>query len=502
MVDGEIKEFEQYRLDANGLAIDIRIYDSGGFAPIYEVSVKGIGNATRLLIMSLRSELLTLVPIDLNRIEDRKYADELKRKYADASVLLIDKYLPGTESGTKGVLIAYIINIMIGLGDLEGPLADDNLEEIVVNGGRKPVWVFHKKYGWCETNVIMPDDATIYNNAEQIGRRVGRQITNLQPLMDAELTDGSRVNATLFPISQVGNTITIRKFSKNPWTISALISNKTVSTGMASLIWMCVQNEISTLISGGTASGKTSFLNAISIFIPGNRRVISIEETRELTLPDYLQWIPMLTRQPNPEGKGEITLYDLMVNALRQRPDVMLVGEIRREKDAETLFEAIHTGHAVYGTVHADDAQDTVIRMTNPPIGIPKIMMNAIGGIVTLIRNRRLGIRRILEFGEMLNSGDANVMYRWNLKGDGFMQVSDSIRLFDQIALYGGYTKSEITDELTEKGKVLEWITNNKIFDVNTVGNVIASYYKDKSKILQIVEDNAPYSETQFAKKE
>ena len=206
--------------------------------------------------------------------------------------------------------------------------------------------------------------------SEHIGRLVGRQINNIAPLMDAELPDGSRVNATLFPISQKGNTITIRKFSKNPWTMPLLIKSKEVSPEIASLIWLCMQNEISMIISGGTASGKTSFLNAMSMFVPANRRVITIEETKELTIPDFVQWVPMLTRQANPEGKGEIVLYNLMINALRQRPDIVIVGEIRTEKDAETLFEAVHTGHTAYGTLHADNAEDAIIRMTNPPCNL------------------------------------------------------------------------------------------------------------------------------------
>ena len=286
------------------------------------------------------------------------------------------------------------------------------------------------------------DEAEIYDEAEQVGRRIGRQITNLQPLMDAELPDGSRVNATLYPISQKGNTITIRKFGKNPWTMPAMIINKTISAEMAALVWLCVQNEISLLISGGTASGKTSFLNAMSMFIPVNHRVISIEETRELTLPNFLHWLPMLTRQPNPEGKGEITLYNLMINALRQRPDIMLVGEVRVKKDAETLFEAIHTGHAVYGTVHADNAQDTIIRMTNPPIEAPKLMLEAFGGVISLFRHRRLGIRRVLEFGEMLSSGDVSITYRWDMRNDVFAKISELSRLNETINLYGGYSRA------------------------------------------------------------
>ncbi len=487
---------ENYQLDVNGLMVDIKIVETGEFAPSYMLTVPSIGDATKLLLVSFRSEMLSMVPINTTLMEDKKYIEQIRKKYIDASNMLIDRYLPGSDEETKKILIAYIINIMMGLGDLEAPLADPHLEEIAVNGSRRPVWVFHEKYGWCRTNIVIGEEAVIYNDAEQIGRRVGRQITNLFPIMDAELPDGSRVNSTLFPVSQTGNTITIRKFRKNPWTITAMIANGTVSTEIAALIWLCMQNEISVLVSGGTASGKTSFLNAISLFIPATRRVISVEETKELTLPRFLQWLPMLTRQSNPEGKGEVTLYDLMINALRQRPDVMIVGEMRTQKDAETFFEAIHTGHAVYGTVHADDVQDTVIRMTNPPIAIPKIVLNSVGAIVTLFRHRRFGIRRVLEFGEVLVSGDARVLYRWYLKGDRFDKVNELTRLMETIALYGGYAKNEITDEIAEKAKILNWLVENKVTDVDDVGYVIANYYKEKSMVLSAVDKKVPFAES------
>jgi len=490
--------FANYNLDVHGMQANIQIVDSGGFVPDYKVTVPGLGDASRILLLSLRQELLSLVPIDPTRIEDKEYVDELTTKYVEAAGTIIDKYLPGTAGSTKKILIAYIVNMMLGLGDLEIPLADDNLEEIAVNNSQSSVWVFHKVYGWCKTSLRIQSEEMIYDYAEEIGRRIGRQITNLSPLMDAELPDGSRVNATLYPISQTGNTITIRKFAKNPWTMTALIENHTISSSLAALVWLSIQNEISILISGGTASGKTSFLNAASIFMPPNHRIISVEETRELTLPSFLHWVPMLTRQPNPEGKGEVTLYNLMINALRQRPDIMLVGEIRVQSDAETLFEAIHTGHAVYGTVHADNAQDTIVRMTNPPINIPKIMLNSIGGVIALFRHRRLGIRRVLELSEMLRSGDVNVLYRWNMREDTFAQISDMSRLADIIMLYGGYTRSEIADDIVEKTKILDWMVANKITGVDDAGYVIANYYRNKDKIIQIINDKVPYSPELF----
>jgi flagellar protein FlaI len=489
---------DSYDLDAHGMRVHIDVAQTEEFVPLYNLTFRGIGEATKLLIMSLREELLSMVPIDPSKIQDRIYINELDTKYIAASEILIDKYISCSDAEVKRLLIAYILNMMLGLGDLEAPLADDNLEEIAVNGSRDYIWVFHKKYQWCRTNIKPATDDLIYDQASQIGRVTGREITGLSPLMDAVLADGSRVNATLHPISQTGNTITIRKFSKNPWTMTALVKNHTLSAQLAAMIWMCIQNEISLMYSGGTASGKTSFLNASSIFFPANRRVISIEETRELTLPTFLQWIPMLARQPNPEGKGEITLYQLMINALRQRPDIVVVGEIRTQKDAETLFEAIHTGHAVYGTVHADNARDTIIRMINPPLNVPKVNMNALGAIVTLFRHRTRDIRRLLEFGEVLDSGDVSVLQRWNFKTDGFDTVADMTRLSEVLELYGGLSRKEIDDDLAEKVRVLQWMVKNDVIDVDNAGYVVANYYRDRAKVIGIVDSNAKFSKDIF----
>ncbi len=488
----------EYELDAHGTTVKIQIVDGLDFVPLYNLTFPGIGDATKLLIMSLRSELTSMVPIDPARIEDKRYTNSLNQKYIDAGNILIDKYVPGTNAETKKLLASYILNMMLGLGDLEALIADDNLEEIAVNGAKDFIWIFHKTWGWCKTNIKPANDNAIYDQASQIGRRIGRAINNLSPIMDAELPDGSRVNATLYPISQVGNTITIRKFAKNPWTMPALIKNGSISVEVASLLWLCIQNEISLLFSGGTASGKTSFLNASSIFFPPNRRIISIEETRELQLPSFLQWIAMVSRESNPEGKGEISMYRLMINALRQRPDIMVVGEIRTQKDAETLFEAIHTGHAVYGTVHADNAQDTVIRMTNPPIGIPKITMNALGGVVVLFRHRTKGMRRMLEFGEMLNTGDINVLYKWNMLNDRFAQISEMTRLLDTLSLYGGLTRKDMAEDMAEKGAVLDWMIRNDIISIDDAGLVVANYYKHRDKVIQLVKDNVTYSKDIF----
>ncbi|MFH1470377.1 MAG: ATPase, T2SS/T4P/T4SS family, partial [Candidatus Micrarchaeota archaeon] len=348
---GEV--IDSYSFNAGGMPVDVKIIRKEEFVPYYTMAIPGLGQGTKILLSTLKGELITEVKLEVSEIVDPKKAEMVRKKFEEKSISLLKRHFPTSSEETRQVLSSYLIQNTLGLGDLEPPMYDEALEEIVINGSREPAWVYHKKHGWCKTNILLPDDEMVYEYASIIGRKVGRQINSLDPLMDAHLPSGDRVNATLFPISSCGNTLTIRKFSKNPWTLPNLIKANCLTPEVAAMIWLCVENELSFLVAGGTGSGKTSFLNAVSCLFPPTERIISIEDTRELTLPSFLQWIPMSTREPNAEGKGEITMLDLMVNSLRMRPDRIVVGEIRRQREAEVLFEAMHTGHSVYATIHA-----------------------------------------------------------------------------------------------------------------------------------------------------
>jgi len=257
-------------------------------------------------------------------------------------------------------------------------------------------------------------------------------------------------------------------------------------------------------VAGGTASGKTSFLNAIMPFIPPNQRVISIEDTRELMLPKFMHWIPLTTREPNPEGKGEVSMLDLMVNSLRMRPDRIVLGEIRRQREAEVLFEAMHTGHSVYATLHADNAEQVRRRLISPPIELPESMLEALHLVIVQFRHRARGIRRTFELAEVVPKEsergfrvDINVLYRWNPKKDSFDKVikSDSLfdrsektRLFDEISMRTGKKAKEIEEDLKEKQVILQYMLDNKINHVNAVGKMIAEVYRDKGYVLEAIK--------------
>jgi len=477
-----------YSFENEKLPVEVRIIKGKDFTPRYEVSIPGIAEGTKLILETkLKGELVTEVKLDISEILDPKKFDEVKAKFLEAGKRILERNFPTLPADKKEILAVYLLQNTLGLGELEALLADERLEEVVVNNSREPVWVYHKKFGWCKTNLKIKNEEMIYDYASTIARKIGRQINVLNPMLDAHLPTGDRVNSTLFPISSFGNTITIRKFAKNPWTITNFIRSNTVSSEVAALIWLCIQNELSLLVTGGTGSGKTSFLNAMSGLIPANQRIISIEDTRELTLPSFLQWVPMVVREPNPEGKGEVTMLDLMVNALRQRPDRILVGEIRRQREAEILFEAMHTGHSVYATLHADNSEQTISRLINPPINIPPGMLDALSGIVVTFRHRRFNIRRVLEFSEVQKNGAINTLYKWDVKSDKIKGVGTMNRLSSLLSLYAGMEEKEIEADVEEKKDVLDWMVKNSYEDVDKVGEIVSHYYMDPDEVLEAV---------------
>lgn len=484
-----------YSFSSDGIPVEVKIYKTAEFVPKYEITIPGIAEGTKLILETkLKGELVSEVKLDISEILDPRRFEEVKEKFLEGAMRILDReFQPQLPVEKKRILAVYMLQNTLGLGELESLLSDDLLEEVVINSSRDPVWIYHKKFGWCKSNLRIKNEEMIYDYASMIARKIGRQINILAPMLDAHLPGGDRVNSTMFPISNYGNTITIRKFSKNPWTITNFIKSKTVAPEVAALIWLCVQNELSLIVSGGTGSGKTSFLNAMAGLIPANQRVISIEDTRELTLPSFLHWVPMVTREANPEGKGEVTMLDLMVNALRMRPDRIIVGEIRRQREAEVLFEAMHTGHSVYATLHADDAEQTLSRLTNPPINVPKEMFDALAGIVVQFRHRRFNIRRTLEFAEVGKKGGLNVLYKWDVKNDKVKEVGKMNRLADLLSLYAGMSEKEIADEIEEKTEILNWMVKKDYSTVDQVGSIVSNYYVEPDSVINAVKKNSKW---------
>jgi len=474
---------DQYSITLNDILVDVKIVmRSEDVVPEYISTISNISETTKLVLEKIREEFISNVNVgafDIVAEESIKILEELKKEISS----LIRKYFPGIDERTLKMLINYVVSQDLGFGDLEVLLKDPELEEIVVNSSKESIWIYHRKHGWCKTNLIVPSENKIRHYSTMIGREVNKEITLLNPLMDAHLRTGDRVNATLTPISSFGNTITIRKFAADPWTIVDFLKTNTISYDAAALIWLAIQNELSVLIIGGTGSGKTSMLNVVANFFPPNQRLISIEDTRELTLPKNLHWVAMETRLGNAEGKGEVTMLSLLVNSLRMRPDRIIVGEVRRKQEAEILLEAMNTGHSTYATFHANTAQEAVLRLTNPPIDIPKPMLSSISLFLVQNRNRRTGARRTIQIAELLDNGDVNILLQHNPRTDVMEKKNPSVTFVEKINLYTGMNEKDIEEDLAKKVKILHWLVNHNHRDIDKIGGIMAKYYLGKIKV-------------------
>ncbi len=494
------KVLKTYVVQADSVRVEANIIESDNeYVRGYYLGIPEYGPGTKAMLEDIKKALIADTTIRAEKMLEQKFVGALKERFRERAAAILSRETPKMDENVKNTLIGLLLHEMLGLGRIELMLADPNLEEIVVNSSADPLWVYHKEFGWLKTNVMIDKEEDIQNYASIIARRVGKQISILNPLLDAHIITGDRANATLAPISGKGNTITIRRFKREPWTVTDFIENKTANAEVMALIWLATQYELNTVLSGGTASGKTSFLNVCMPFIQPNHRIISIEDTREIQLPSFLHWVPLTTREPNPEGKGGVSMLDLLVNSLRMRPDRIIVGEIRRQREAEVMFEAMHTGHSVYTTVHANTADETVRRLTNPPISVPTSMLDAVHLNVVMFRNRRLGMRRILQVAEFIptkrgeerEAVNVNVLYRWMPKNDTIAVHAESIRLMDELSLHTGLTRDEIQSELKEKKEILDWLVKQKVRVIEDVGKVFANYYTEPDSVLEQARKNS-----------
>ena len=386
-----------------------------------------------------------------------------------------------------------ILRDIIGYGKIDSLIQDDNLEEIMINGIDKPIFVYHRQHGMMKTNVEFSDERELMDLIDSIARQINRRIDQESPILDGRLTDGSRINATIPPVSADGPSLTIRKFKKDPFTIIDLINSKTISVELAAFLWLCFDGlgvkSANAIISGGTSSGKTTTLNALCSFINPKERIITIEDTLELQIP-HEHVIRMETRPANVENKGELTMNDLVKNSLRQRPDRIIVGEVRAD-EAITLFTALNTGHSGFGTLHSNDARETITRLTNDPMSVPEIMIQAIDFII--MQNRiytpsGVSYRRISEVAEVVGIEEGvvqlNKIFQWNPETDRIDNVSITSKTLSQIASLSGKSLSEIHGEIENRELVLKHMVDYDIRSVGDVKSVLDLYYADSEKVL------------------
>ena len=461
--------------------------------PQYNVFKQKYSSEEKLLLSELRENL-----VDLAISSDESLQVNEDKLLNDIKNFLFAKLANNSQNNT--ISNEYLDNLarklfqdLVGYGEIDPLIRDDNLEEIMVIGIDKPVFVYHREYGMMKTNILFKDAGEVMNLIDSIARQINRRIDQESPILDGRLPDGSRVNATIPPISADGPSMTIRKFKRDPLTIIDLINSKTISVELAAFFWLCFDGlgvkSANAIISGGTSSGKTTTLNALSSFINPKERIITIEDTLELQIP-HEHVIRMETRQPNVENRGELTMNDLVKNSLRQRPDRIIVGEVRGS-EAITLFTALNTGHSGFGTLHSNDARETITRLTNAPMSVPNIMISAIDFIIMqnrIYRSDGVSFRRISEVAEVSGIEEGviqlNKIFEWDPQSDTIKNVGITSKTLTEIANVSGNSLNSLYDEIKNREIVLQHMVDQNIRSIRDVSTVLEMYYLDSQKVL------------------
>jgi len=461
--------------------------------PQYNVFKQKYSSEEKLLLSELRENL-----VDLAISSDESLQVNEDKLLNDIKNFLFAKLANNSQNNT--ISNEYLDNLarklfqdLVGYGEIDPLIRDDNLEEIMVIGIDKPVFVYHREYGMMKTNILFKDAGEVMNLIDSIARQINRRIDQKSPILDGRLPDGSRVNATIPPISADGPSMTIRKFKRDPLTIIDLINSKTISVELAAFFWLCFDGlgvkSANAIISGGTSSGKTTTLNALSSFINPKERIITIEDTLELQIP-HEHVIRMETRPPNVENRGELTMNDLVKNSLRQRPDRIIVGEVRGS-EAITLFTALNTGHSGFGTLHSNDARETITRLTNAPMSVPNIMISAIDFIIMqnrIYRSDGVSFRRISEVAEVSGIEEGviqlNKIFEWDPQSDTIKNVGITSKTLTEIANVSGNSLNSLYDEIKNREIVLQHMVDQNIRSIRDVSTVLEMYYLDSQKVL------------------
>lgn len=408
-------------------------------------------------------------------------------------------------------ILYYINRDYIGYGRADAMIGDRFIEDISCNGPGLPVYVYHRFYESIRTNIVF-EEVELNNFVMRLAQLSGRHISILQPIRDAALPDGSRINMTLGrEVTKKGSTFTIRKFRSDPISPVEILAYHTANPRVMAYLWLLIEYGCSLLISGATAAGKTTLLNAVSMLIRPENKIVSVEDTPEINLV-HPNWIQAVTRigfgesgaatsgvssisgvsggGGSGKGPGDISLFDLLMAALRQRPEYIIVGEVRGE-EAYTLFQAISVGHAAMGTIHAASMPELLARVESQPMNVPRVMVANLDLVIFLaaIRKEDQKVRRVREIVEILGVNPAskelitNVVFRWEPLRDEIEYTGRSF-VIEKISKSFGIPKESLETELERRASILQAMRDRRILSYTDVTEMVRKYYVDRQSVL------------------
>ncbi|MGB6500616.1 MAG: type II/IV secretion system ATPase subunit [Thermoplasmata archaeon] len=467
---------------------------------LYEVIEPQLSTHERELVEHLKVTLTKILGGDVGSLTA---ADRRAYLRGEAEGYFRSRGIPLSPISLERI-VYYVLRDFVGYGPVDALILDTEVEDISCDGVEVPLFIFHSKYESVKTNVMFPDEESLNSFIVMLGQRCGKSVSVSSPILDGTTPEGHRVQATYArEVTTRGASFTIRRFKERPFTPVDLVMMGSANEEMVAYFWLAAEQGESVIICGGPASGKTSTLNAISLFIPPTSKIVSIEDTREVNLP-HENWIPGATRSGTgdrgPDGKaaGELDMFDLVRAALRQRPNYIIVGEVRG-KETYTMFQAMATGHTTYSTMHADSVKSMVNRLENPPINTPRILLSALNNVVIQIQARtdKGVVRRLKQVLEIVgfepetNELITNTVYEWDPGTDTFVFKGHSF-LFDKIMEVKNFTPDNMDAEFQRRTKVIRYLVEHKINDYRQLWQLVAQYYKDPTEVMARIGSAEP----------
>jgi len=395
------------------------------------------------------------------------------------------KDIPTIE--TKKVLY-YLERDIIGYGKIDPLMFDPYIEDISCNGPRKPIFLWHRNYENIETNIFFQDDQELDNFVVRIVHRAGKHVSIAFPIVDITLPGKHRLAVSYgTEVTPSGTTFTVRKFRKDPFTIIDLIENETIDETTAAYLWLLMETKTPLMIIGATGAGKTTALNAVACLIRPNYKIITVEEVAEINLP-HENWSSTISRSGfGVEKEGEIPLFDLVKSAVRHRPDIIIVGEVRGE-EAYVLFQALATGHGGLCTMHAEDVHTAIQRLTQPPMNIPAsiiplmkcaIMVKHVREPLFAKSGKKLSSRKFIRISEIKNVDAIQDVSTWDVSSDTFQHNFSNSFLLKKIAKDLDMSMKELMQDLKRRRRVLLDMAEHRIRGFRDVNSVLSKYYQN-----------------------
>jgi len=441
------------------------------------------------------SQLMDVMQYELKAPYDgadpKKYFDEQAKK-------IITKYalsMGMTPNVTWNKVYYYITRDMVGFGPLEGIMSDPNVEDLSIDGVGKDVYIWHKKYESLRSNLSFKTEKGLDDNVIRLVHMSGKHISTAFPIVDATLPGRHRLVATFRKeVSRYGSTVTIRKFREDPFTVIDLLNFKTLNHEIAAYSWLMMEHNVSSIIVGSTASGKTTLLNSLISLTRPSSKIVTIEETQEINI-HHQNWVPLIARLGYGVGSekiGEVSLFDLVRASMRMRPDILIVGEVRGE-EAYVLFQAISTGHGGMCTLHADDVESAIQRLTSKPMDVAPIHMKFLD-LMFVVRNTSVTdpitkkssrSRRVLAVTEIMDYNKYNRMFEWDPVKDQHILVKGSFANSEKLKTISkdtGKTMDELIEEIKRREIILRWLQKKDIRNFKELGRIFERYHEKRGE--------------------